>query len=314
MNTLASLLQNSSGGPWAEAVPRNMQVHSSGKALPGVPELARRNRALEDQLAHLRREHDELRRILFEAAQVQRRLCGSRYLRRGPFELAGEIFPADHLSGDLITVVDHGTNLLFAIGDIAGKGLPAALWFTHVVAMLRLEAGWRETPAAALAALNRDLAQMRFTAPFASLFLARLNLRTGEVIYSNAGHPPALLLSEDGRVESLGEGGPLLGAFPEASFVDGAARLQPGDTLLGCSDGILECCNPSDEEFGLTRLIAAVRRSPARSSTATLFSVLGAVEDFAASQRRQDDLALLVVRRASETPLARLPGKEGDYA
>lgn len=307
MGTQASLLQNSPGRSWTGGAAPSAQTPSSGNALPGVTEFARRNRALEDQLAHFRREHDKLRRSLFEAAQVQRKLCGCRYLRRGPFEFAGEIFPVDHLSGDLVTVFDRGADLLFAIGDIAGKGLPAALWFTHVVAMLQLEAGCRETPAAALTALNRDLAQMRFTAPFASLFLARLDLHTGELLYSNAGHPPALLFGRDGRVESLGEGGPLLGALPEAGFVEGAARLQPGDTLLGYSDGIIECGNASDEQFGLTRLITTVRSSPASSSTATLFSVLGAVKDFAGSQPRQDDLAVLVVRHTSDRPGAFTP-------
>ncbi len=302
MDTQAPLSNNSPGRSWTAAVAGSKQFRSSADAhIRGVRKLARRNRVLEDQLARLRREHDNLRRVLFEAAQVQRRLCGPRHLRRGPFEVASEIFPVDHLSGDLITVLDRRADLVVAIGDIAGKGLPAALWFTHLVGMIRLEAGWGETPAAALAAFNRDLCQMHLTAPFASLFLARLNLRTGEVVYSNAGHPPALLLSGDGSVKSLGEGGLLLGALPDAAFDDGRTRLHPGDTLLGYSDGIIECCNPSGEQFGAERLIAAARRSPAFSSTATLFAVLGAVEDFAGSQPRQDDLAVLVARHTGET-------------
>src|SRR5437870_11838747 len=107
--------------------------------LSGSVDVARRNRVLEDQLATLRREHDDLRRTMYEAAQVQRKLCGPRLLRREPFEIASEIFPVRHLSGDFISVFELGTDLVFAIGDIAGKGLSAGMWFTHVVGMVRLQ-------------------------------------------------------------------------------------------------------------------------------------------------------------------------------
>ncbi len=301
MDAPQSLRINAPGGSWGGAVARNEQLRSKVEAqVRNVSEFAHHRRALEDDLARLRREHDELKRVVFEAAQTQRRLCGPRYLRRGPFEVAGEIFPAGHLSGDLVTVLDGERDLVLATGDIAGKGLPAALWFAHLVGMIRLEAAWEASPAAALWALNRDLCRMQLAAPLTSLFLARLNLPTGEVVYSNAGHPPALLLSEDSRVESLAEGGPLLGVLPEARFVDGRSWLQPGDTLLGYSDGITECCDPSGEEFGIERLIAAARRASPSSCTATLFSVLGAVEDFAGNQPRKDDLAVLVARRTNE--------------
>src|SRR5205823_2867019 len=81
------------------------------------------HRALEDQLASLTRQHDDLRSSMYEAAQVQRRLCGPRHLHAGSYEFASEIFPVRHLSGDFINVMQFEGDLVFAIGDIAGKGL-----------------------------------------------------------------------------------------------------------------------------------------------------------------------------------------------
>jgi sigma-B regulation protein RsbU (phosphoserine phosphatase) len=263
-------------------------------------ETARRNLVLEDQLAELRREHDELRRTMYEGAQVQRKLCGPRQVRRESFEIASELFPVRHLSGDFISVFEVDSDIVFAIGDIAGKGLYAGIWFTYVVSMVRLQIDVLGDPAAAVSAINRDLLRTGLEVPLSSLLLARLNPKSGEFRYCNAGHPPALLLRPDGRVEQLQEGGPLLGVLAEASFTNGKFTMRPGDTLLGYSDGITECRNPMGAEFGLDQLLATARISHACTASSTLFSVLGAVEDFAGSHPREDDMALIVVHRGNE--------------
>ena len=264
-----------------------------------LAEVARRH-GLEDQLAQVRREHDELRRVLFEAAQVQRKLCGPRLLRRESFEIATEIFPVRHVSGDFISLFDAQGDLVFAIGDIAGKGLPAGMWFTHLISMLRLQFGSHGDPAATLAAVNRDLLRTGTELPLTTMFLARLNSKTGEITYCNAGHPPALLLRANGRLEGMRNGGPLLGALMGASFVNGKTTLKPGDTLLGYSDGITECRNATGSDFGAERLLSAAQAARDSGATATLFSVLGAAEDFAGGYAREDDLALIVVHRDSD--------------
>jgi len=274
------------------------EVSRHAGAFPAFADTARRNRALEDQLAALHREHDDLRRTMYEAAQVQRKLCGPRLLRREPFEIASEIFPVRHLSGDFISVLELGTDLVFAIGDIAGKGLSAGMWFTHVVGMVQLQIAALGSPAAALAAINHDLLQTGLELPLTSLFLGQIALNTGGITYCNAGHPPALLFRNDGHAENLQTGGPLLGVLAEASFVNGQTTLRPGDTLLGYSDGITECRNEKGAEFGAERLAAAAQGSRRSSASGTLFSLLGAVEDFAGSQPREDDMALIVVCRA----------------
>ena len=276
------------------------EVSGHAETLSGAVGAARRNRVLEDQLATLRREHDDLRRTMYEGAQVQRKLCGPRIFRREPFEIASEIFPVRHLSGDFTSVFELDPDLVFAIGDIAGKDLSAGMWFTHVVGMVRQQMEALGDPAAALSAINRNLLTTHLELPLTTVLVGRLNLQTGEVTHCSAGHPPALVFRNDGHVESLREGGPVLGVLAGACFVNGQTTLRSGDTLLGYSDGIAECQNENGAEFGAERLAAAAQISPSSSASETLFSVLGAAEDFAGSQSRQDDMALIVVRRADE--------------
>jgi sigma-B regulation protein RsbU (phosphoserine phosphatase) len=258
-----------------------------------------RHRALEDQLASLKCEHDDLSRSMYEAAQVQRRLCGPRHLRAGSYEFASEIFPARHLSGDFISVMQLEGELVFVIGDIAGKGPVAAMWFTHVVGVIRQQILSLGDPAAALTAVNRDLLFTGLEVPLTTLFLARVNLESGELIYCNAGHPPALLIHESNEVEELSAGGSILGVNSGTVFANGIAVLYEGDTLLAYSDGVTECRNESGIEFGTDELIEEAKRLSGSNPRQMLFSVLAAVENFAGSQHREDDIALVVLRRFS---------------
>jgi serine phosphatase RsbU (regulator of sigma subunit) len=256
-----------------------------------------RHRAMQDQLANLKREHDDLRHAMYEAAQVQRRLCGPRHLRAGSFEFASEIFPVRHLSGDFISLLQIEGDLVFAIGDIAGKGLMAGMWFTYAVGMIRRQISALGDPAAALSAVNRDLLMTDVEVPLTTLFLARVNPESGKLTYCNAGHPPALLLRENNEVKELRAGGPVLGAIARASFTNGSSTLCVGDTLLAYSDGIPECRNESGTEFGAKGLLNAVCAFSSSKPSAMLFSVLAAVENFAGNQRREDDVSLAVLHR-----------------
>jgi sigma-B regulation protein RsbU (phosphoserine phosphatase) len=274
---------------------QNWQSNSSTATIQATGRPHRR--ALEEQLASLKREHDDLRRAMYEAAQVQRRLCGPRHLRAGPYEFASEIFPVRHLSGDFISLLQIEGDLVFAIGDIAGKGLMAAMWFTQMIGMIRRQMWELGDPAAALSSVNRELLLTGLEVPLTTLFLARVNLESGDLSYCNAGHPPALLLRENNEVEELRVGGPVLGVISKAAFVNGSARVCPGNTLLAYSDGITECRNESGTEFGAKGLLNAARTFSGCKPSVMLFSVLAAVENFVGRQGREDDVALIALRR-----------------
>lgn len=253
------------------------------------------SRELELKLAALQKEYADLHSALFEAAQVHRRLCAPRLVRRGDFEIASEIFAVRHLPGDFFLVEESGDAVILALGDICGKGLAAGMWTTYLVGLVNTHTSLSHQPREIAAGVNRDLCGVSSVAPLVSLFLARLDTVTGNLEYCTAGHPPALLLRADGQLESLSEGGPLLGAVPGASFAAARVDLHVGDVLVAYSDGILESRNDAEEEFGSERLESHLRRAGNGPSDAVLFSVLGAVQDFAGPCPPNDDTSLVVV-------------------
>ncbi len=265
-------------------------------AAPQRPPVPDERQRLEEKVAVLEQEQRRLHRALFDAAEVQRRLSPPRQLRVGRFEVASEMFPLSYLSGDFYDVLDLGRTTGLAVGDIIGKGVVAGLWFAHLVGLLRVRARSSKDPAATLAAINHDLQQLKAEPPLVSLFYARLDPKRGELVYCNAGQPPAIVLKKDGTTRPLADGGPLLGAIPEATFASGRVTLEPGDALIAYSDGIVECTNNRGEEFGLEGLLEAARRAGDASADKLLFSLLAAVQDFAGTHPREDDFALMIVR------------------
>jgi serine phosphatase RsbU (regulator of sigma subunit) len=267
--------------------------------LPTVasPSLTDSIQSLLEERDTVRAEHAKLQQAIYEAAQVQRRLCAPRELVSGEFEIAGEIFPVRHLSGDFFKVMQFDAVLGLTVGDIAGKGLSAGIWQAHLMDLIQRNARTYLHPADAVAAVNRELCQDKSEPPIAALFFARLDLERNELVYCNAGLPPPLILGRNKSVERLGEGGPMLGALQQANYTAGTVRLNPGDMLLAYSDGLTECRNPQDEEFEMARLTAVAEALSGSSANQVLFSTLGAVLDFADACPPGDDLTLLVVRR-----------------
>jgi len=243
----------------------------------------------------LQRDYAELNTAIFEAAQVHRRLCAPSLVRNGAFDVASEIFAVRHLPGDFFSV-ETSEGLLLALGDIGGKGLAAGMWVTHLIGLIRSHTAANSDPEAIVAAVNRDIARLSSVEPLSSLIVARLDTFSGKLEYCSAGHPPALLLRQNGILELLSDGGPVLGAVPNAFFDRGSVELDTGDLLLACSDGILESFNEAEQEFGAMRLQTELRRAQGGTAESVLFSVLGAVQDFAAPRPLTDDMTLVVVK------------------
>ena len=248
------------------------------------------------RLETLQRDYAELNAAIFEAAQVHRRLCAPSLVRYGAFDIASEIFAVRHLPGDFFSVEETPDGLVLALGDIGGKGLAAGMWVTHLIGLIRTHTAASSDPEAIVSGVNRDMFRLAAVEPLSTLFVARLNSATGRLDYCSAGHPAALLLRADRQLELLSDGGPVLGVVPSFSFDCGSVTLDAGDLLLVCSDGILESFNEADQEFGSQRLEAELRRARGGSAESVLFSVLGAVQDFAAPRPLTDDMTLVVVK------------------
>jgi serine phosphatase RsbU (regulator of sigma subunit) len=270
---------------------RAIEVQSRVKPAPSS---SSQQLELEMKLSSLKRDYADLHSVLVEAAQVHRQVCAPHLVRHGNFEIASEIFAVRHIPGDFFTVHEVPEGLVFAPGDITGKGLAAGMWTTYLVGLVGAQIALNPSPEKVVEGVNRDACRM-VPAPLCSLFLARLYTSTGRLEYCSAGHPPALLLRASAELERLSDGGPLLGVVPTARFARGTVDLLYGDLLLACSDGILESNDKDDREFGYDRLETQLLSARNGSPTNVLFSVLGAVQDFAATHPLVDDMSVAVV-------------------
>lgn len=218
-------------------------------------------------------------------------------------EVAGRTRPANTVGGDLYDIVRlDDDRLLVVLGDVSGKGSPAALLMALLLAMLRTLAPDDLPPPALVARLNRLVYEQAPGARFITFFLAVIDLRTGDLIYVNAGQTPPLLRRQNGSVEKLSTGGIALGMFHASTYKQAETRLTPGDLLVAYSDGITEAENhtgrPFDED-GLERAVDFYASSPAPALTQALFTV---VEQHAGDVRLADDLTVVVVKRTDVVP------------
>ncbi len=306
--------RNALGNRLTEAT-RHTVERKGGKGLPVAGgKLTENMQSLKEELDALRREQAKLQQAIYEAAQVQRRLCAPRELVWGEFEIAGEIFAVRHLSGDFFKVMELDSALGLVVGDIAGKGLSAGIWQAHLMGLIQRCARRHSDPADAVAEVNRELCQEQGEPPMTALFFARLDPQGNELVYCNAGLPAPLLLRHNKAVERLEKGGPMLGALQKAAYDTGGVRLNPGDMLLAYSDGVTECRNSDDEEFEMRRLSAAANAVGGASANQILFSTLGAVLDFADACSPEDDLTLLVIRRREGIMIERPASHSRDFS
>lgn len=291
------------------------RARNTSQSLPATVEsLTTGIQSVRQELDAGRREQAKLQQAIYEAAQIQRKLCAPRELVWGEFEIAGEIFPVRHLSGDFFKVMELDSALGLTVGDIAGKGLSARIWQTHLMGLIRRCARRHSGPSAAIAEVNGELCQDQGEPPITALFFARLDPQKNELVYCNAGLPSPLLLRHNKTVERLEKGGPMLGALQGAAYDSGSVRLNPGDMLLAYSDGVTECRNSEDEEFEMGRLSAAANAVGGASPKQVLFSTLGAVLDFADARSLEDDLTLLVIRRREDTMIDPFASRSKDFS
>jgi FixJ family two-component response regulator len=253
-------------------------------------------------LARLKAEIDRARdshRELDEAVRIQRTLMPASLPRLEGFELAVSWQPAGRVGGDCYDAIPFGrARLALTIADVVGKGIPAALLMAGLQAAVRALASDQLPPDELCARVNRILTSQMAAGRFISFFYCLLDAATGLVSYANAGHYPALLVRQDGTVEKLAAGGPVLGAIAAASFGRGEVELRASDRLVLYTDGITEARNAEDEEFGEDRLIAELVEHRACGAPTLQARIIDAVSTFAGGAF-QDDATLLVVAAGS---------------
>jgi serine phosphatase RsbU (regulator of sigma subunit)/biotin operon repressor len=258
------------------------------------------SRALEaERRAKAEREEAERRAAqeLQIAKQVQGRLFPQRLPPLHTLEYAGICVQARQVGGDYYDFLDLGDGRLgIVIGDIAGKGIAAALLMANLQANLRSQCAiaW-DQPERFLRCVNQLFYESTVDSAYATLLYAEYDDATRRMRYANCGHLPALLLHTDGSLERLNSTTTVLGLFEEWECSTGECRLQPGDVLALYTDGVTESFNGSGEEFGERRLIEVLRRDRELPPTAMLASLTNEVQRFSPGEQH-DDITLLVAR------------------
>ncbi|HEY3456617.1 MAG TPA: SpoIIE family protein phosphatase [Bryobacteraceae bacterium] len=250
-------------------------------------------RARAEQIESERRAAQELE----IAKQVQARLFPQTLPVSATLEYAGLCIQARQVGGDYYDFLNLGQERLgLVVGDIAGKGIAAALLMANLQANLRSQCAIAlDQPEHFLQSVNRLFYENTADSAYATLFFAEYDGKRRRLRYANCGHLCALLFRKEDTIERLESTCSVLGLFQEWDCAIGDCQLAPGDTLALYTDGVTECFNDAAEEFGERRLIEAVRRRPGLSPQALLQSVLEEVQRFG-SREQYDDITLIVAQ------------------
>ena len=241
----------------------------------------------------------QLERDVRVAAEIQRALLPARRHRRGAIDIAAVSVPCRAIGGDFFDYFERPDGAIgIVIGDVSGKGAPAALLTAVLQGILSVHAYGDESPATTVQRVNEALARRRVAARFATMFYGVV-WPDGRLRYCNAGHNPPAIVGDNGP-RRLEIGGTIVGAFNEASFEDATVQLARGDTLFAFSDGLTEAADRQGEEFGDARLIAGVRAAAALDPAALLDRTFECVRRFTGEAPQNDDMTALAMRWAGE--------------
>jgi steroid delta-isomerase-like uncharacterized protein len=234
-------------------------------------------------------------RELATAALVQHMLMARSDLAGSFFEVARVSVPNRVITGDFLEY-HHVPAVAFglALGDVSGKGPPAALVAAMLNGMLAMVPDGLMSPDALLERLNVGLCQRNISRHYATLSYAVITADR-RLTYANAGHPPPLLVTADG-VRPLTAGGPMLGLLDVASYPSETLQVAPGDSLILYSDGVSEALSPNGEEFGVDRLMAAAAEHAGARPPAFVEALLAAVRKFADGAPSVDDAPIAALR------------------
>jgi sigma-B regulation protein RsbU (phosphoserine phosphatase) len=234
------------------------------------------------------------------AANVQQKLFPRKLRKFQTVDYAGLCLAAREVGGDYYDFLDIAEHAMgFVLGDVSGKGVPAALLMANLQATFRNQTpGALLRPAEALEAINRHFYDSTAAERFATLFFGIYDDRTRRLRYVNCGHVAPLLLRADGQVERLEPTATMLGAFPLWRSGERQLTLGRGDTLVVYSDGVTEAGIDSDGdlgEFGEDRLVEVLRAHPGEPAAALAQSIVDAVTGFG-GVTRSDDVTVVAVR------------------
>jgi len=257
------------------------------------------------RLLTVAKEKERLQSEIEIAREVQQQLFPREIPQTASWRITAVCQPASMVSGDYYDyAVLPDSRVVLAIGDVAGKGISAALLMASLQSALRSQlqvagdsdSGSGLSTAVLVERINRQLYAATSPEKYATLFLGIYDPATGALTYTNGGHlPPAQIRS--GRATRLEVTGTIVGAFQAAVYKENCVQIEPGDLLVAFTDGATESENSYDEMFGEDRLTELVARHAARSEEEIVQAVATGIREWTGSDELQDDLTLLLIRR-----------------
>ena len=266
-----------------------------------------------ERLLAVAKEKERLEAEIEIAHQVQEQLYPKTAPAFNSFRVMGNCQPARMVSGDYYdyqALSDH--EMAIAIGDVAGKGISAALLMATIQAALRMELraalesaaasskkhmnGFQLSTARMVSDLNQQLYATTSPEKFATFCFALYDDETGAVIYTNAGHPPPILI-RGGSATRLDVNGTVVGAFPFSKYGESTVQLERGDLLIWYTDGITEPEDSYGEMFGEDRLIELIAKNSERPDAQIIQTVMESVRQWTASPELSDDMTVILARK-----------------
>jgi sigma-B regulation protein RsbU (phosphoserine phosphatase) len=213
---------------------------------------------------------------------------------RSEFDIFATLVPAKEVGGDLYDFFflddDH---LCFAIGDVSGKGVPASLFMAVTKTLFRATAGTGSTPGEILARLNAEICRDNESCMFVTFFCAILNIRTGQVDYSNGGHNLPYYLHHDGVSPLKNTGGRALGLVEQSPYASARMVLRPGESLLLYTDGVTEAMDLSETLYSDQRLAQFLGTNRGSAPRQIIGDLVSDVRHFAGEAPQSDDITAL---------------------
>jgi sigma-B regulation protein RsbU (phosphoserine phosphatase) len=284
-------------GPFSESDHRTLGLFGHQAAI-AIENAQLHQQALEKQ---------KLERDMELAAEIQRQLLPKALPLVEGYAVGGWNRPARQVGGDYydLRLLDDD-RLLLVLGDVTGKGMPAALLVSTLHSALRLMVPRRDLGPAFFTRLNEHLLEISPINKFITLVMAELDLKSGRLRSLNAGHNPALLLRRGGAVEEIPSSGPPLGLLEDSHYQVAEHHLAPGDLLCFYSDGLTEATAPAtkgkeEEEFGLHRLSLHLEAHRHLPPAEIRYQLDNALARFTGGRPQGDDQTMILVRREAPT-------------
>ena len=270
----------------------------------------RRTQAYIKQWKEARDTRDELvvmRSELDRASEVQRSILPVTFPSHRKFDIAGDVKSAQVVSGDFIdlilldTVSTKSGQVGLLVADVSGKGVPAALFMMHSRTLLKSAAIGQNAPGKVLSEVNAHLVEGNQSFMFVSVLYVVYDYDSGVLTYANGGHCNPVIVHSDGSCTELQDtDGIVLGLAENFTFAERQAAMEPGESLILFSDGVLEARSPEEEEFGMERLKSLFAEAPPDSAAQVCERIRGAVDEFTGNTPQYDDITYLVLHRNRE--------------